>query len=968
MDRSFLHHLHNRPHLLAALIAVITGITLSLNGYGLMFGTISVLPHLFYIPIILTAYFFPRRGILFSAVISAIYCSMTYIANPVIPGELLSAGGRVIMFILIATVVSSLTTHLRESETLFRGVAERSSDIIMLTDNEGRATYVSPSARRILGYDPAEIIGKLSGAFIHPDDLGRLEKSFPDLLGGVVTEGITVRFRKKYGGTAFIEFFGAPIINDGTISGVQVIGRDITERKRTEDEQKIRDDLLNAILESMIAGVVVIDPENHTIVEVNAVAAAMIGAKKEEIIGSVCTSYICPALNGGCPITDLHQIVDRSEKVLIQADGERRPVLKSVVPIILHDHTYLLESFIDISELTLTRDAFRESEKKYRTLADYTYDWEYWIGPDESILYTTPSCERITGYTPQEFYTTRGLINTILHPEDRDALDHHRSRFFPPHTLETVDFRIVHRDGSIRWIRHVCQPLYNAKGAFIGRRASNRDITEQKQAEEAFRETSRRLAEIIDFLPEPTMVVDRVGVVVAWNHALELLSGVSASDMLGKERESYTALISDHTGPILIDYVLQPDHEEIKNAYPHAHFEGNIVMTETEISRRDGAHFSLWVSATPLIDQKGQITGAIESIRDVTDQKMVQRALQESNAYLDTVINTLADPLFIKDHKHHFVRVNTSFCQLTGHTREELLGKTDYDLFRREEADIFSKTDDEVLRTSQGNENEEKITDSRGNTHTVITKKGLNTNTAGEEFVVGIIRDITERKQTELALQEALKKLNMLSSITRHDILNQIVGLRAYLELSIERVQDPDLREYLKKGDVAADAIREQIEFTQYYEDLGVQAPLWCTIAEIFRSAASQLPLGEIRVEVQFSNLLVYADPLIEKVFYNLIENSLRHGGHVTAIQLTADETPDGIVITFQDDGAGITFDDKGRLFQKGFGKHTGLGLFLIREILSITGISITETGEPDAGVRFEIHVPREAYRFSEPA
>ncbi|ACL15447.1 PAS domain S-box protein [Methanosphaerula palustris] len=967
MDRSFLQHLQDRPNLLAALIAVSTGITLILNEYELMIGTTSVLPHLFYIPIILTAYFFPRRGIIFSAVISAIYCGMTYISNPIIPGELLLVGGRVIMFILIATVVSSLTARQRESETLFRGVAERSSDIILLTDREGRATYVSPSARKILGYDPAEIIGKLSGAFIHPDDLGQLEKSFPDLLGGGVTEGITVRFRKKYGGTAFIEFFGAPIINDGTISGVQVIGRDITERKRTEDEQKIRDDLLNAILESMIAGVVVIDPEDHTIVEVNAVAAAMIGAKKEEIIGSVCTSYICPALNGGCPITDLHQIVDRSEKVLIQADGERRPVLKSVVPIILHDRTYLLESFIDISELTLTQNALKESEEKYRTLADYTYDWEYWIGPDESILYTTPSCERITGYTPQEFYTTRRLINTILHPEDRDALEHHMSRFFPPHTLETVDFRIVHRDGSIRWIGHVCQPLYNAKGAFIGRRASNRDITEQKQAEEAFRETSRRLAEIIDFLPEPTMVIDRTGVVVAWNHALELLSGVSASDILGKERESYTAWISDHTGPILIDYVLQQDHEEIKKAYPNVHFKGTTVMTETEISRMDGARFSLWASATPLIDQKGEITGAIESIRDVTDQKMVQRALQESNAYLDTVINTLADPLFIKDHKHHFVKVNTSFCQLTGHTREELLGKTDSDLFRREEADVFLEKDDEVLRTSQGNENEEKITDLRGNTHTVITKKALNTNTAGDEFIVGIIRDITERKQTELALQEALKKLNMLSSITRHDILNQIIGLRAYLELSIERVQDPDLQEYLKKGDVAADAIREQIEFTQYYEDLGVQTPQWCTIAEIFRSAASQLPLGEIGVEVQVSNLLVYADPLIEKVFYNLIENSLRHGGHVTVIRLTADETPDGIVITYHDDGAGIAFDDKDRLFQKGFGKHTGLGLFLIREILSITGISITETGEPGAGVRFEIHVPRGTYRSTDP-
>ncbi len=156
-----------------------------------------------------------------------------------------------------------------------------------------------------------------------------------------------------------------------------------------------------------------------------------------------------------------------------------------------------------------------------------------------------------------------------------------------------------------------------------------------------------------------------------------------------------------------------------------------------------------------------------------------------------------------------------------------------------------------------------------------------------------------------------------------------------------------------------------QIEFTRYYEDLGVQTPLWQDVPGIFLSVASQLPLGEISVDVQVSNLEVYADPLIEKVFYNLIENSLRHGSGVTTLVLDAEETPDGAVITYQDNGVGISDGDKSKLFQRGFGKHTGLGLFLSREILSITGISITETGKPGTGVRFEIRVPKGAYRFN---
>jgi signal transduction histidine kinase len=110
--------------------------------------------------------------------------------------------------------------------------------------------------------------------------------------------------------------------------------------------------------------------------------------------------------------------------------------------------------------------------------------------------------------------------------------------------------------------------------------------------------------------------------------------------------------------------------------------------------------------------------------------------------------------------------------------------------------------------------------------------------------------------------------------------------------------------------------------------------------------------------------LQVYADALIEKVFYNLIENSLRHGGRVTGMSFSFEEMQNDAVITYRDDGTGISLSDKEKLFRRGFGKHTGLGLFLSREILSITGITITETGEPEKGVCFEIRVPKGSYRL----
>lgn len=225
--------------------------------------------------------------------------------------------------------------------------------------------------------------------------------------------------------------------------------------------------------------------------------------------------------------------------------------------------------------------------------------------------------------------------------------------------------------------------------------------------------------------------------------------------------------------------------------------------------------------------------------------------------------------------------------------------------------------------------------------------------------------EILERRNIEEALRQANKKLNMLSSITRHDILNQIMGIRGYLELSKNIVNDPKLRKYIDIEGNAVDRIQKQIEFTRYYQDIGVEEPKWQNVEDIVNITAGNLDLKEITVKIALSGIIIFADPLIEKVFYNLMENSLRHGEHVSKISFSYSETDKGLVISYRDDGIGISEDDRKRLFERGFGKHTGLGLFLSREILSITGIAIEETGEHEKGVNFEMTAPKGGYRLS---
>jgi signal transduction histidine kinase len=123
--------------------------------------------------------------------------------------------------------------------------------------------------------------------------------------------------------------------------------------------------------------------------------------------------------------------------------------------------------------------------------------------------------------------------------------------------------------------------------------------------------------------------------------------------------------------------------------------------------------------------------------------------------------------------------------------------------------------------------------------------------------------------------------------------------------------------------------------------------------------------MNQVQIQITFQNIEIYADPLLSKVFYNLLENSIRHGHHTSLVQFLVRENDETLTIICQDNGGGIDPETKKHLFKRGYGKNTGYGLFLIREILAITGILIEETGEFGIGARFEIKVPKGAYRFT---
>jgi ABC-type amino acid transport substrate-binding protein/signal transduction histidine kinase len=230
--------------------------------------------------------------------------------------------------------------------------------------------------------------------------------------------------------------------------------------------------------------------------------------------------------------------------------------------------------------------------------------------------------------------------------------------------------------------------------------------------------------------------------------------------------------------------------------------------------------------------------------------------------------------------------------------------------------------------------------------------------------VLGVVQDVTEQKRMQESLHLARSKMGILNAITFQDIQAGIFSLSAYVEL-LKKVDVPEERAaYLNKEAVILTKISGSLKFAQDYQDLGMTPPRWQNVQQVFLYAISHLDLRGITRNGSLEGLDIYADPLLEKAFFRLVESILTMGGEVSCITLGYTVTDGGLVMTVGDNGKGISEDEKDRIFERDTGKTPVPGLFLVRQILSITGISIHETGQPGRGARFEILVPDGAYRF----
>jgi PAS domain S-box-containing protein len=611
-------------------------------------------------------------------------------------------------------------------------------------------------------------------------------------------------------------------------------------------------------------------------------------------------------------------------------------------------------------------EALRENEQRYRSVVEDQTELICRFLPDGTHIFVNDAYCRYFSMRQEEIIGRR--FTPRIPFDDRQRVKAHLASLSRESPVSTIRHRIIMPSGEVRWQSWSDRAIFDGKGMIREFQSVGRDVTDVVMAEEALRESEQQLHAILQGSPIPQIVIDRDHRVVHWNRALEQYSGIPAADVIGTTQQWRAFYTRER--PCLADLIVDGRIDEIPRWYPDKFARSRHIKDAFEVTDffpNMGEHGKwLFFTAVAIRDRSGRTIGALETLEDITEQaeaeaNLTQRAAEteEAHAQLEAIFQAFPDV---------YCRFEQDGTLLDLRTRDPTPISRIYDA-------CLSRKVRDLLPPAQGTLLEEAIQDVNESGQMEIIEftqevEGVRCFYEGRFIpllgsqVIGIFRDITHRKNDEMALKKANEKLQLLSDITRHDILNALTAISAYQELAMESSSDPLILTYLEKQRGLTQQIHGLTEFARFYQKLGVVAPSWQGMDEILTRIIPQLDTRGIPVLFNFQGVEVYADPLLERAFSNLIENAVRHGERVTCIQFGYDETPSGLTVTCEDDGRGIPPSDKEHIFEKGFGRHSGLGLFLVREILTITGLSIRETGEFGRGARFEIHIPQGNYRI----
>jgi PAS domain S-box-containing protein len=643
-------------------------------------------------------------------------------------------------------------------------------------------------------------------------------------------------------------------------------------------------------------------------------------------------------------------------------------------------------------------EALKKSEERYRRITSAITDYIFTVEVEDSIAVRTlhtPVCETVTGYTAEELENDPFLWFNMVVEEDQEIVRDHASRILKGENIGRIEHRIRRKDGSVHWVSNTPVLHLDLWGTLISYDGVIRDITERKQAEEALRESEKRLQIILHGSPIATFVIDKDHRVISWNEALEHLSGMKTGDMLGAC--DHWKGFYDNQRPCMADLIVDGAVETIHEWYPNKFSKSPLINEAYEVTdyfpSLGGKEKWLRSTAAAIRNTAGDLVGAIETFEDITERKKVEEELQK----LASVVRYSNELVNLATLDGKMVFLNEAGSEMLGIYPEEV-----------EHTNILQVIPDHLLEMVQTellptlladgtwegelqfrNLKTGKLTDVHAITFT-ITDPG----TGAPLFLANVSLDITERKQAEeerkkleaqLIQSHKMEALGTLAGGIAHDFNNILSAIIAYAERGMLGVADLDkvrknIDEILKVSNRARDLVKQILAFSRRTKHEFIQLKLDATIKESLKMLSAILPKTiEIRQNLLANGRVMADSTQIHQVVMNLCSNAAQamdEGGGVLDVSLNKvdiNEDIDALALglppgpylrlSISDTGHGMTPEVLERIFDPYFttkekGRGTGLGLSVVHGIVKSHKGAINCKSMPGEGTTFEIYLP----------
>jgi PAS domain S-box-containing protein len=597
--------------------------------------------------------------------------------------------------------------------------------------------------------------------------------------------------------------------------------------------------------------------------------------------------------------------------------------------------------FLDITERKQAQATLSESEERYRDLANSLPDIVFETDANGRIIFANDRAFEIAGYTREDIEKGLNILQFII-PEERETATRNIQKFFAQGSHLPTEYTFMRKDKTtfptlVTVNPHICgNNIIRLRGLAI-------DITERKKAEDALRISEKNFKAYLESSPVSVFVTNQEGKYEYINEAAIKLLGFSRDELLN----------------MTVQQVVP--EEDIPRRRFNQLKEKGYFAEEMKLEQKNSKSIDVFLSASKLPDGK-----LVAFCEDISERKKAEEALKQLNEVLERVGECVGAGLAVIGKDYRVVWANKLLRDL-GVTSN----KKCYETFNNLESVC---PDCGVRKIFEQNSpidiHEFRTVNSKGQTTWVeLRVTPLKDKNGATMAALELAVPITERKKVEQELKEnhdriesMNEKLRVVGSLTRHDVGNKLMAAKSNLYLLKKRIGgNSEVAMYFDGIETAFASAERIFEFSSLYEKIGSERPSKENIFECFNQAVALLPnLGTIKIVNECQGLEVVADSLLRQIFYNFIDNSLKHGEKVNQIKISCSKEGGQVKLYYEDDGVGVSEANKIRLFEVGFttGKGTGLGLYLVKKMMDVYGWQIQENGEPGKGIKLVMSIP----------